>query len=155
MIETVTKDNVTFASAPDRFEAGTGRLEAVAGFGAAVDYINKIGFKNIMVRDQEITKYGLQEFSKIKDVHFYGSMNPQNRLPIFAFNIKGIHPHDVSEILNRKQICVRAGHHCAQVLLTVLKTSSTLRASLSIYNSTEDIDALVKGIEAAKKIFKI
>jgi len=155
MIETVTKDKATFADAPEKFEAGTGRMEAVAGFGAAVDYINSIGFKTISKFDQELTKYGLEMFKKIKGVELYGSKNSKDRLPIFAFNIKGIHPHDVSEILNRKQICVRAGHHCAQVLLTTLRTSSTLRASLSIYNSTEDIDQLIKGIEEAKKVFKI
>jgi cysteine desulfurase / selenocysteine lyase len=155
MIETVTKDKATFADAPEKFEAGTGRMEAVAGFGAAVDYINSIGFKTIAKLDQELTEYGIKMFKKMKNVQLYGSLNAKDRLPIFAFNITNIHPHDVSEIFNRKQICVRAGHHCAQVLLSTLKTSSTLRASLSIYNSTSDIDQLIKGIEEAKKIFKI
>jgi cysteine desulfurase / selenocysteine lyase len=154
MIQTVTKDEVTFADPPERFEAGTGRMEAVAGFGAAVDYINSIGFKNIAKLDRDLTEYGLQVFSKFKNVQLYGSKNAKDRLPIFAFNITSIHPHDVSEILNRNQICVRAGHHCAQVLLTVLDTPSTLRASLSVYNSKKDIDELVKGIEEAKKVFK-
>jgi len=155
MIETVTKDKVIFADAPEKFEAGTGRLEAVAGFGAAVDYINAIGLKNIAALDQVLTKHGLESLKKIKDVQIYGSLNAKDRLPIFAFNIKGIHPHDASEIFNREQICVRAGHHCAQVLLTALNTQSTLRASLSIYNSTRDIDRLIGGIEDVKKIFKI
>jgi cysteine desulfurase/selenocysteine lyase len=154
MIEVVTKDKVTFADAPEKFEAGTGRLEAVAGFGAAVDYINSIGFKTISEFDQNLTECGLKAFNKMKNVQLYGSKNVKNRLPIFAFNLTNIHPHDVSEIFNRKQICVRAGHHCAQVLLSVLKTPSTLRASLSIYNSTEDINELVKGIEKVKKFSK-
>lgn len=155
MIETVTKEKVTFASPPEKFEAGTGKLEAVAGFGAAVDYINSIGFKNIARLDKELTIYGLERLNKIKNIKTYGSKNSEERLPIFAFNIAGIHPHDVSEILNRNQICVRAGHHCAQVLLQSLGVSSTLRASCSIYNSTKDIDKLIKGIEDTKKIFDI
>lgn len=155
MIEAVTKEKATFTSPPEKFEAGTGKLEAVTGFGAAVDYINSIGFKNIGLLDQELTKYGIREFNKIKNIEFYGSKESKNRLPIFAFNISGIHPHDVSEILNRRKICVRTGHHCAQILLQTLNTSSTLRASFSIYNSTEDIDQLMKGIEVVKKIFKI
>jgi cysteine desulfurase / selenocysteine lyase len=154
MIETVTKDKATFTNAPEKFEAGTGKLEAVAGFGAAVDYVNTIGFKKIANLDQAITEYGIKIFKGIKNVKLYGSLNSKNRLPIFSFNIINIHPHDVSEILNRKQICVRAGHHCAQVLLAALKTQSTLRASFSVYNSKEDLDKLVKAIEETKKIFK-
>lgn len=155
MIETVTKEKATFISPPGRFEAGTGRMEAVAGFGAAVDYINSVGFKEIAAFDQTLTEYGFEMFKKIKGVELYGSKNSKDRLPIFAFNVMGLHPHDVSEILNRRQICVRAGHHCAQVLLQTLGVQSTLRASLSIYNSTQDIDQLIKGIEEAKKVFKI
>lgn len=155
MIETVTKEKVTFASPPAKFEAGTGKLEAVAGFGAAVDYINSIGFKNIMCLEQKLTEYGIEALNKIKKIAVYGSKKNKNRLPIFAFNVLGIHPHDVSEILNRREICVRSGHHCAQVLLQTLNISSSLRASLSIYNSTWNINQLVKGIEEVKKIFKI
>lgn len=153
MIEEVDKEKATFALPPQKFEAGTGRLEAVAGFGAAIDYINSIGFKIIERLDQELTEYGIKTFNKIKGLELYGSKKSKNRLPIFAFNIPGVHPHDVSEILNRNQICVRAGHHCAQVLLQTLNIPSTLRASFSIYNSTSDIDKLVKGIEDTKKIF--
>lgn len=155
MIETVTKKKVVFAPPPEKFEAGTGRLEAIAGFGTAIDYINSIGFKNIARLDKELTEYGIEALNRIKKIEVYGSKNSKNRLPIFAFNVLGIHPHDVSEILNRSQICVRAGHHCAQVLLQALNTSNTLRASFSIYNSAEDMDQLVKGIETTKKIFKI
>jgi cysteine desulfurase / selenocysteine lyase len=155
MIEEVTKEKVTFAPPPEKFEAGTGRLEAVAGFGAAVDYINSIGFKNIAKFDQALTEYGLKKLNAIKGIELYGSKDMKNKLPIFAFNVLGVHPHDVSEILNRAQICVRAGHHCAQILLQALGVSSSLRASFSIYNSTSDIDQLVKGLEEVKRIFKI
>lgn len=153
MIDTVTKEKVNFTPPPEKFEAGTGRLEAVAGFGGAIEYINSIGFKNITRLDQELTEYGIEALSKIKKVKVYGSKKSKNRLPIFAFNVSGIHPHDVSEILNRSQICVRAGHHCAQVLMQALKIRSAVRASLTLYNTTSDIDKLVRGIKSAKKIF--
>jgi len=155
MIEEVTKEKATFSPSPAKFEAGTGRLEAVAGLGAATDYINSIGFKNIARLDKELTEYGLKTLNKIKGIKIYGSNKSKNRLPIFAFNLSGLHPHDVSEILNRSKICVRAGHHCAHVLLQALNTPGTLRASLSIYNSAKDIDKLVKGLEETKRIFKI
>jgi cysteine desulfurase/selenocysteine lyase len=153
MVEEVTKEKAIFAPLPGKFEAGTGKLEAVVGLGAAIDYINSVGFKNIARLDRELTEYGLKALNKIKGIKIYGSNKSKNRLPIFAFNISGLHPHDVSEILNRSEICVRAGHHCAHVLLQSLNTQSTLRASLSIYNSIEDIDKLVKGLEEAKRIF--
>jgi len=155
MVEEVTKKKAIFLPPPAKFEAGTGKLEAVAGLGAAIDYINSIGFKKITSLDQYLVKYGLKTLNKIKGIKIYGSKKSKNRLPIFTFNILNLHPHDVSEILNRNQICVRAGHHCAHVLLQSLNTAGTLRASLSIYNSTEDIDKLVKGLEETKKIFKV
>jgi cysteine desulfurase/selenocysteine lyase len=155
MVEEVTKEKAIFAPSPAKFEAGTGKLEAVAGLGAAIDYINSLGFKTIARLDRELTEYGLKAINKIKGIQTYSSNKSKNRLPIFAFNLPGLHPHDVSEILNRNQICVRAGHHCAHVLLQVLNTPGTLRASFSIYNSTEDIDKLVKGLEEARRIFRI
>jgi cysteine desulfurase/selenocysteine lyase len=105
--------------------------------------------------DRELTEYGIRTLNRIRGIQIYGSNKSKNRLPIFAFNILGIHPHDISEILNRSEICVRAGHHCAHVLLQTLNTPGTLRASLSVYNSAKDVDELVKGIEEAKRIFKI
>lgn len=155
MVDLVTKENVDLTAAPQKFEAGTGKLEAVVGLGSAIDYINLIGYENIGKLDYDLTEYGLKVLSKIKGVKLYGSKNSKDRLPIFSFNLLGIHPHDVSEILNRYKICVRSGHHCAQVLLRCLNTSATLRASLSIYNSKSDIDKLAEGIEKAKKIFNI
>ena len=96
-----------------------------------------------------------EDLNKIKGIQIYGSNKSKNRLPIFTFNILRLHPHYVSEILNRNQICVRAGHHCTHVLHQALGISGTLRASLSVYNSTKDIDELAKGIEEAKNIFKV
>lgn len=155
MIETVTKEKATFSPPPQRFEAGTGRLEAVAGLGAAIDYMNALGIEKISKYEKELTRYCLRLFKKTKNVTLYGSKSPKDRLPVFAFNIANIHPHDVGEILNRRQICVRTGHHCAQVLHKVLKASSTVRASFAIYNTKKDADKLFKGIEEVKRIFKV
>ncbi len=155
MIETVTKQKATFASSPQKFEAGTGKLEAVVGLGAAIDYINSLNIKNVQKYEDKLTKYALSKLPKIKNVQFYGSLSPKYRLPVFSFNIGSVHPHDASEILNRKQISVRAGHHCNQVLMEILNSpSGTIRASLSIYNTIDDIDKLIEGINMVKKIFK-
>jgi len=155
MISFVTKDAVTFAQAPQKFEAGTGKLEAVVGLGAAIDYINAIGIKNVQKYEERLTKYALLHLPKIKNLTTYGPSIYTNRLPVFSFNIGNIHPHDVSEILNRKNICVRAGHHCCQILMDTLSVPATVRASLSIYNTTGDIDKLIEGIKKVEKIFKI
>jgi cysteine desulfurase / selenocysteine lyase len=155
MILTVTKEKATFVSPPGKFEAGTGRLEAVVGLGAAIDYLSSTDLKNIYQYENTLTKYFLDKFKKIKDIKIYGSNIATNRLPVFSFNMEKIHPHDVAEILNRKQICVRSGHHCAQPLMEALKIPGTVRASFAIYNTTQDIDMLTEGLENIRKIFKI
>ena len=155
MISTVTKEKATYESAPTKFEAGTGKLEAVVGLGLAIDYINSIGFETIQTYEKSLTKYAIVKLSKIENVTVYADLKNADMLPVFSFNIKNVHPHDVAEILNRKNICVRAGHHCAQPLMDVLKVSSTVRASFSIYNTFSDVDKLIEGIEEVKKIFKL
>lgn len=155
MISEVSKQKASFLNSPMKFEAGTGKLEGVVGLGAAIDYINHLGIKNIQKYETTLTKYAISQLSKIKGVQIYGATLLKNRLPVFTFNIQGVHAHDVSEILNRKNISVRAGHHCCQVLMTTLNTPATVRASLSIYNTPEDIDKLIEGIKEVKRIFKI
>jgi cysteine desulfurase/selenocysteine lyase len=156
MISTVTKDKATFADIPQKLEAGTGRLEQVAGLGAAIDYLNFMGLKNVQKYEETITKYALLKLPKIKNIKIYGLLSSKDRLPVFSFNIGSIHPHDAAEILSRKQICVRTGHHCAQILMYAIGTpSGTIRASLSIYNTKDDIDKLIEGIKEVNKIFKI
>jgi cysteine desulfurase / selenocysteine lyase len=156
MISSVSKERSKFLEAPEKFEAGTGKLELAYGLGAAIDYINTVRIKNVQKYEQNLTKYGLSRLQKIQNVQVYGPKTSTNRLPVFSFNIANVHPHDVSEILNRKQICVRTGHHCAEILSQKLNLPfGSVRASLSIYNTKDDIDELVKGIEEVKKIFKI
>jgi cysteine desulfurase/selenocysteine lyase len=153
MIETVTKKKATWAQSPDKFEPGTGRLESIAGLSAAIDYLNKLGMKNIENYEKELTKYALKKLTEIKDVKIFGKLSTKDRLGVFSFAINGVHPHDVGDILNRKKICIRTGHLCAQPLMKVLGVFGTSRASIYIYNTKADINMLVKGIMDVKKIF--
>jgi cysteine desulfurase / selenocysteine lyase len=155
MISIVTKERAEWAQIPDKFEMGTGRLEAVYGLGAAVEYIEKIGWKEIQKREKWLNAYMALLLKEIKGVEVYGPNDLNNRLGVWSFNVKGVHAHDVGEILNRRQICVRVGHHCAQPLMNVLGQEATVRASLYIYNTKEDIDKLVAGIAEVKKVFKL
>jgi len=156
MITTVTKENYVLSHIPERFEVGTGNLEGVIGLGAAIDFINQIGRENICHYEDELTNYGLTLFSRLYPyVSLYGPRNHVKRLGIFSFNVKNVHAHDVAEILNRNNICVRSGHHCAQILLGKIQEPATVRASVSIYNTAEDLDKLVHGLLEVRKILKI
>jgi cysteine desulfurase / selenocysteine lyase len=155
MISSVNRNKAVYKEAPGKFEAGTGRLEGVIGLAAAVDYLRSSDINNIQKYEKRLTKYGLSKLLNTKGVQLYGKLEPKNRIPVFSFNIANVHPHDSAEILNRSHIATRAGHHCAQVLMDSLKISGTVRASFSIYNTTEDIDKLVGGIDRVKKLFRV
>lgn len=154
MIRTVTKEKATWADLPDKFEVGTGRLEGVAGLGAAIDYLQSVGLENILRHEVMINDAMLQVLNKFKNITLHGPKTVDNRVSAFSFNLPGYHPHDVGEILNRHHVCVRGGHHCAQPLMQVLGVPGTVRASFYLYNTMEDIDALVKGIEEVKRVLK-
>jgi cysteine desulfurase/selenocysteine lyase len=155
MISEVTKEKATWADIPDKFEVGTGRLEAAVGLGAAVDYLESLGMNRIEKYEKELTEYALKVFSNLKGFKLFGKSTSKDRLGVFSFAIGEIHPHDVGEILNRYQICIRTGHHCAQPLMEVLGVMGTARASLYIYNARDDIDKLAEGIMEVIKIFKV
>ncbi|HEX8966173.1 MAG TPA: SufS family cysteine desulfurase [Patescibacteria group bacterium] len=156
MIKTVSKENYILSNIPERFEVGTPNLEGVVGLGAAIDFIESIGRENIAAYEEELTKYGLDVFKRLGDaVNLYGPRTAVKRLGIFSFTFNNVHAHDVAEILNRNNICVRSGHHCAQIILEKIKQPATARASVSIYNSKEDLDKLANGLEDVKKILKI
>lgn len=154
MITRVTKEDSKFDEPPFKFEVGTGKLEAVFGLGAAIDYLQKIGWENIEKQEKEITEYALKKLQVIEGLEIYGPLISKNRLAIFTFNLKDIHSHDVAQILDRYGICVRSGHHCAQVLMDSLDEIAAVRASFYIYNSKEDVDALVDGLGKVKEFFK-
>ena len=154
MIEYVYEQNTTFAPLPNKFEAGTQNVEGVIGLGAAIDYIEKIGYKEIQNVEAAITKYAVNELSKLDFLELYITPHLENHSSVISFNIKGVHPHDVASILDSNGVCVRSGNHCAQPLLRYLGMDSTCRASFSIYNTKEDVDNLVEALKRAYKMFE-
>ena len=154
MIEYVYEQNTTFAPLPNKFEAGTQNVEGVIGLGSAIDYIEKIGYKEIQNVEEAITKYAVNELSKLDFLELYITPHLENHSTVISFNIKGVHPHDVASILDSEGVCVRSGNHCAQPLLRYLGFDSTCRASFYIYNTQEDVDNLVKALIKAYDMFK-
>ena len=153
-IEYVYEQNTTFAPLPNKFEAGTQNIGAVIGLGAAIDYIQNIGYDTIHQIEKEIVSYARQELSKLDYLTLYMTPHEENHSSVISFNIKGVHPHDVASILDSDGICVRSGNHCAQPLLRYLGVDSTCRASFYIYNTKEDVDKLVKSLNKAYDMFK-
>jgi cysteine desulfurase/selenocysteine lyase len=137
---------------PHKFEAGTPAIAEVIGFGAAVDYLNGIGMRSIAEHEQILVTYTLDRLAEIPGVEVLGPV-AEKRGGVVSFTIKDIHPHDVAQILDEEGIAIRAGHHCAMPLHTYLGLQASSRASMYLYNSTSDIDALVDGILKVKKVF--
>ncbi len=154
MIEYVYEQETTFASLPNKFEAGTQNVEGVIGLGAAIDYIEKIGYEAIQEIEEEVVSYAREELSKLEYLDLYITPNNKNHSSVISFNIKGVHPHDVASILDGEKICVRSGNHCTQPLMRFLGIDSTCRASFYFYNTKEDVDKLVKGIKKAYNMFE-
>ena len=154
MIEYVYEQDTTFAPLPNKFEAGTQNVEGVIGLGAAIDYIENLGYDKIQEIEHEVISYARQELSKLDYLTLYTTPNEENHSSVISFNIKGVHPHDVASILDSEGVCVRSGNHCAQPLMRFLGIDSTCRASFYIYNTKEDIDKLVKALDKAYNMFK-
>ena len=154
MIEYVYEQNTTFAPLPNKFEAGTQNIEGVVGLGAAIDYIEKIGYDKIKEIEKEVIDYTEEHPSKLAFLPLYITPNRKNHSSVISFNIKGVHSHDVASILDSQGICVRSGNHCAQPLLRYLGIDSTCRASFYIYNTKEDVDKLVLGLKNTYGIFE-
>ena len=154
MIEYVYEQETTYAPLPNKFEAGTQNVEGVIGLGAAIDYIENLGYENIEQIETKLVKYARAELSKLEFLDIYMTPNESNHSSVISFNIKGVHPHDVASILDSEGVCVRSGNHCAQPLLRYLGFDSTCRASFYIYNTQEDVDNLVKALIKAYDMFK-
>ena len=154
MIEYVYEQETTFAQLPNKFEAGTQNVEGVIGLGAAIDYIENLGYDKIQEIEHEVISYARQELSKLDYLTLYTTPNEENHSSVISFNIKGVHPHDVASILDSEGVCVRSGNHCAQPLMRFLGIDSTCRASFYIYNTKEDVDKLVKALDKAYGMFK-
>ena len=153
MIENVTMTNATWAKAPKKFEAGVPNMAQAVGLGAALRYLEDIGMAAIFDHEQELTRYGLQVLSDIDDLKIVGPTSSADRGGTLSFTVGDIHPHDLGQFLDAQGIAVRTGHHCAWPLTRKLGVPATTRASFYLYNTTEDIDALVTGIRAAQKYF--
>ena len=153
MIEYVEEQNTTFAELPTKFEAGTQNVGGAAGLSAAIDYIDTIGFDEIEQIERKLIDYAIPKLKELPYIELYGCDSKlNNKTGIITFNVKDVHPHDVSTILDSEGIAIRAGHHCAQPLHKYLGINASCRASFYLYNSTEDID---KSIEALGKVRKV
>lgn len=155
MIKEVFKFHTNYNEVPYKFEAGTPNIADVVGFGAAIDYLEKIGMENIRRHEISLTEYALESILSLKYVTVYGPRDTKYRGGVISFNIADIHPHDLATIMNDHGIAIRSGHHCAQVLMQRLDVPATSRASFYIYNTKEEIDKFVNAIKEAGRIFKI
>ncbi|MDU5335828.1 cysteine desulfurase [Enterococcus sp.] len=154
MIDFVNLFDSTWKELPWKFEAGTPNIAGAIALGAAVDYLNEIGMENIHRYEQELVDYVLPKLHEIDGITTYGPQDPAHHTGVIAFNLDGIHPHDVATALDMEGIAVRAGHHCAQPLMNYLKLPATARASFYFYNTKEDADRLIEAIKATKEFFK-
>lgn len=148
MIAEVTFAKTTYADLPHKFEAGTPNICGGIAFGAAIDYMNSIGFDNIAAHENELLKYGTEKLLEIEGLKIYGTS--KKKTSVISFNLEGIHPYDVGTILDKLGIAVRTGHHCAQPIMDFYKIPGTIRASFAFYNTKTEIDALVEGVKKAK-----
>ncbi|MBD1172172.1 cysteine desulfurase [Pelagibacterales bacterium SAG-MED05] len=153
MISEVLKDRVSFADSPTKFEAGTLQTAEVVAFSEAINFIEKLGIKNIQNHENEILEYGIEKLKKNNSINIIG--DPKERGSVMSFTIKGIHPHDIATILDEDGVAIRAGHHCCQILHDKIGIPATARASIGVYNSKEDIDILCNAINNCKKVFNI
>lgn len=154
MIEYVYEQETTYAPLPNKFEAGTQNVEGVVGLGAAIDYIENIGYDKIAEIEKETIEYAKEKLSELDFITLYMTPNKENHQGVISFNIKGVHPHDVASILDSHGVCVRSGNHCAQPLMRFLEIDSTCRASFYFYNTKEDVDKLVEALKSAYEMFK-
>ena len=148
MIAEVTFEKTTYAGLPHKFEAGTPNISGGIAFGAAIDYLNSIGFNEIEAHEHELLKYATDQLTTIENLKIYGT--GVDKTSVISFNIEGIHPYDIGTIVDKLGIAVRTGHHCAQPIMDYYKIPGTVRASFAFYNTKEEVDALVKAVKKAK-----
>ena len=152
MISEVTFEKTTYADLPHKFEAGTPNICGGIAFGAALDYMNAIGFEWIAAYENELLQYATEKLLAIDGLKIYGTA--KNKTAVISFNIDGIHPYDIGSILDKLGIAVRTGHHCAQPIMDFYKIPGTVRASFSFYNTMEEIDTLFEGVQKAKNMLQ-
>ena len=151
MIEEVTEDIVTYNHPPHRFEAGTPPIAQAIGLGAAIEYVEKIGRAAILAHEENLRDYAHERLRQINSLRIFG--DAKDKGAIISFELEGIHAHDVSMVIDRAGVAVRAGTHCAQPLLKRFGVTSTCRASFAMYNTRDEIDVLADALEKARKFF--
>jgi cysteine desulfurase/selenocysteine lyase len=151
MIREVSEDRVTYGDPPHRFEAGTPPLVQAAGLGAAIDYINSVGKAAIRAHEHDLMRYAHEKLGEMNSIKIFG--NAKNKGPIVSFEMKGAHPHDVATVIDRAGVAVRAGTHCTMPLLARYGVTATCRASFAMYNTREEVDALVAALIKAQSVF--
>ena len=155
MIEVVTMEKTTFAAPPQRFEAGTQMTSQVVGLGAAVKFLSEIGMDNIHAHEQDLTAYALEKLNAIEGLTIVGPTSPEDRGAALSFQVEGIHPHDLGQVLDDHGVAIRVGHHCAWPVHRTMGVQSTARASFYLYNTRDEIDVLADAIVAAKNFFGV
>jgi len=155
MIHKVTKQEITWATVPARFEAGTPPIDEAVGLAAAIDWVDELGLDAIHAHEADLTAYALERLAEVPGLRVFGPPAGDDRTGIVSFELEGVHAHDVSEILDRHAVAVRAGHHCAQVLMERLGVAATTRASFAVYNTREEVDRLIDGLLDARRVFEL
>jgi cysteine desulfurase/selenocysteine lyase len=155
MIASVQEQSATWNELPFKFEAGTPAVAEAVGLGAAVDYLAAIGMERVREHEHALTAHMLDGLGRVPGLRILGPAGADGRGGLASFTIEGLHPHDIAEIVGRDGVCIRAGHHCAQPLMRCLGVSSTARASVSVYNSSADVDALIESLATARDLFNL
>jgi cysteine desulfurase / selenocysteine lyase len=155
MISRVDLESSSWNELPWKFEAGTSPIAEAVGLGAAVDYLQAIGMDRVRAHERDLTAYALERLAEVEDIRIFGPLDAERRGGVVSFAIEGIHAHDIAEICDREAVCIRAGHHCAQPLMRTLGVAATARASFHVYNSRDDVDALVSALQSARKVFEL
>ncbi|MGZ8676142.1 MAG: aminotransferase class V-fold PLP-dependent enzyme, partial [Solirubrobacterales bacterium] len=156
MIHKVGRDEITWAELPAKFEGGTPAIAEAIGFAEAVRWLDALGIEAVHAAERELTAFALDRLGEVEGLRIFGpATSGDDRGGILSFQLEGIHPHDVSEILDRHGVAIRAGHHCAQPLMERLGVPATTRASLAVYNTRDEIDRLIEGLIDARRVFKV
>lgn len=153
MIARVDEQSSTWNELPWKFEAGTPNIAGAVGFGAALDYLSRLGMREVREHERQLTAYALEALGEVPHLKIYGPTDPARRGSVVAFTYGGVHPHDMATVLDYEGVAVRAGHHCAQVLMRRLDVPATARASFYVYNTQEDVDALMVALGRVKEVF--
>jgi cysteine desulfurase/selenocysteine lyase len=152
MIQTVRFEKSTYAQIPHRFEAGTPNIAGVAGFEAALDYVTKLGIDAIESHERELLAYATKALAEIPGLRPIGTA--PEKAAVLSFTLEGVHPHDVGSILDHEGVAVRTGHHCAQPVMEHFGVPATVRASFALYNTREDVDALIRALHVVRELFE-